>query len=275
MPKRMRRSSRPRAPLGTDCTVHTSSLNAKSGNRGLSLRGTCHTAIGLCRSIHLIRVGSEHDVNVGALRKWDFVAVGVNFVRFHIKLDEIGRSKAGRDGDVGCIATGSHEDSTEARIIVPGIEIDPLPVQEHLVPGAEVATTTQGLANVTNVARDITCWDIHATGESNGEVLEISANPNSFDENVGRGFCGSRGVVVKRDLVVHPIADRDGPLPARFLRSELIVSDRTKLVDLAIPARKQKLEDFGGKVIDRHLFCIGVLTNRGNPLPRRCSNRKA
>ena len=78
----------------------------------------------------------------------------------------------------------------------------------------------------------------------------------SMNTSVGR-FRRTRGVVVEGYLVVHPVADRDGALPARFLRSEFVVCNRTKLVDFTIPARKQKLENLGGEVIHAHLLCVG------------------
>ena len=93
---------------------------------GLGLRGACHTAIGLCGSIQLARHRGKGEVVVDFLRKWHLVAVGVYFVRFHAELHEIGRSKAGRDGDVCGVTTSGHQYSSEARVIVPGIEIDPL-----------------------------------------------------------------------------------------------------------------------------------------------------
>ena len=156
----------------------------KSSYPGLGLRGACHTAISLWGGIYLTRRGGRINGGTGALRKGNFIAVGVYFVRLHEELHKIGRSKASRDNNVRCIATGGHQDPAEARIIVPGIEIDPVPVQKHLVPGAEVAAATERLANVTYVAGDVSRRNIHATGESDSQVLEITADPDSFDKNV-------------------------------------------------------------------------------------------
>jgi hypothetical protein len=70
---------------------------------------------------------------------------------------------------------------------------------------------------------------------------------------------GRAAVVVKSDVVMHPIAEGYRPFPTVFGGSELAVGDSAELINLAIPARQEKPQNLGGKVLYEHLLCTGVL----------------
>jgi hypothetical protein len=68
-------------------------LFQESGHGGLGLCGTLHASIGLRGRICLAR---RSDLVIGrneALREWHLISVGIYFIGFDIKLDEIGRSE--------------------------------------------------------------------------------------------------------------------------------------------------------------------------------------
>jgi hypothetical protein len=90
------------------------------------------------------------------------------------------RTETCRDGNIGCIAARSNENSTEARVSVPRVKVDPSASKKDLIPGTEISGTAIRLTDVPDVAGDIARRDIHAARQCNGEVLEIAADPSPF-----------------------------------------------------------------------------------------------
>jgi hypothetical protein len=151
----------------------------------------------------------------------NFIAVRVYLIRFNVKLNEVSSTETCRDSNIGCVAAGSHENSTETRVIVPCVKVDPPAVKKNLVPGAKISGTAKRLTDIPDMAGDIACWNIHAASKCDGEVLEIAADASSLDEDIGGGFGRSCGVVVKGDLIMHPIADSYRAFPSGLGGSEL------------------------------------------------------
>jgi hypothetical protein len=189
----------------------------------------------------------------------NFIAVRVYLIRFNVKPNEVSSTETCRDGNIGCVPARSHENSTETRVIVPCVKVDPPAVKKNLVPGAEISGTAKRLTDIPDMAGDIACWNIHAASKCDGEVLEIAADASSLDEDIGGGFGRSRGVVVKGDLIMHPIADSYRAFPSGLGGSELAVGDSAELVDFAIPARQEKPQNLRGKILNRDLLCTGAL----------------
>src|ERR1700733_6841935 len=162
----------------------------------------------------------------------NFVALHVNLIRFNVEFDEVSGAETCCDGNIGCVAARSHQNSTEARVIVACVNVDPSAFKKNLIPGAEIPGTAKRLTDVPDVAGDIAGGNIQAAGKSDGEVLEIAADTNSLYEDIRGSFGRSRGVVIKGDLVMHPIADSYRPFPSALGGSELIVGDSAELVDL-------------------------------------------
>jgi hypothetical protein len=73
-----------------------------------------------------------------------------------------------------------------------------------------------------------------------GRCLETAADANSIDADIRGGLGRSRGVVVKSDLIMHPIADGYRAFPSSLGGSKLALGDSAELVDLAIPAWREK-----------------------------------
>jgi hypothetical protein len=142
---------------------------------------------------------------------------------------------------------------------VPRVKVDPSAFKKNLIPGAEISGTAKRLSDVPDVTGSIACWNIHAASQRDGDVLEITADTNSLNEDIRGSFGRSRGVVIKSDCVMHPIADGYRPCPSGFGGSELTVGDSAELVDFAIPARQEKPQNLGGKILYGHLLRAGVL----------------
>jgi hypothetical protein len=214
--------------------------DANSGGCRLGLRRARHAGIGLCRRIYLTLGGDRVASFEGVIWQRNSVAVRLYLVRFNVESDEVSGTEACSDGNISCVAARSHENSAEPRVIVARVKVDPSASKKNLIPGAEISGTAKWLTDVPDVAGNIAGWNIHATSECNGEMLEISADANSLDEDIRGGLGRSRGVVVKADTVMHPIADGHRAFPSRLGGSELIVGDGAELVDLPIPARQEE-----------------------------------
>jgi hypothetical protein len=74
----------------------------------------------------------------------NFVAVRVYLIRFNAEFDEVRGTETRRDGNIGCIAARSNENSSEARVIVPRVKVDPSAFKKNLIPGAEISGTLKG-----------------------------------------------------------------------------------------------------------------------------------
>jgi hypothetical protein len=161
-----------------------------------------------------------------ALRQWrrfqelpeagNFIAVHIDFVRLHVKLDQIRCAETRGDRHVDRVSSRRHEDPSEAWIIVACIEVHPLAFEKDLIPGAKIPGSTIRLADVADIARHVARWYIHATTKSNREVLKVSADADSLYEHVCRGFSRSGGVVVESYAFMDPIPEGDGALPPGF-----------------------------------------------------------
>jgi hypothetical protein len=163
---------------------------------------------------------------------WDAFAFGVEFERVDVEVGQVSGAEAGGEGDVGCVAAYSHEDSSEAAVIMASVEVNPFAVEEDLVPGAEVTGSAPRLTNVSYVACDVAGGNVVAAGEGDGQVLEVAANADALGEDVHSGLGGAGGVVIEGDALMYPVTDGDGALPAMRIGLEEIVGDGAELVDL-------------------------------------------
>jgi hypothetical protein len=130
----------------------------------------------------------------------NFIALRIYLIRFNVKLDQVSSAETCRDSNIGCVAACSHQNSTEARVIVPCIKVDPLAVKKNLIPGAEISGTAKRLEDVPDVTGNMAGWNIHAAGKCNGEVLEVAADTDSLDKDIRGSFGRSRGVLIKDHL---------------------------------------------------------------------------
>jgi hypothetical protein len=83
--------------------------------------------------------------------------------------------------------------ATEARVVVARIKVDPSAFKKDLIPCAEISRAAERLANISDIAGDIARWNIHAAGQGDRQMLKISADADSLDEDIRRGFGRSRG----------------------------------------------------------------------------------
>ena len=171
------------------------------------------------------------------MRQRNFVAISLDLIRFNVELDEVCGAETRRYRNISRVAARCHENSTEARVSVACVKVDPSASKKDLIPCAEISGAAKRLTDVPYVAGDIARWNIHAASKCNGEVLEVAADANSLDKDIRGGFGRSSCVVVKGDLFMHPIADGYRALPSALGGSELTVGNSAELVDLAISAR--------------------------------------
>jgi len=201
--------------------------------------------------------GRQGFLRLGGQRR-DTVTVGVQLVGIDVEVGQVSGAEAGGQGDICGVAADGHENSSEAAVVVASVEINPFAVEEDLVPGAEVTGSAPRLTNVSYVACDVAGGNVVAAGEGDGQVLEVAANADALGEDVHSGLGGAGGVVIEGDALMYPVTDGDGALPAMRIGLEEIVGDGAELVDLAVAAGEEELEDVGGKVVDDGLVGVGV-----------------
>ena len=111
-----------------------------------SLQGSC---LCLCGA-RLTIVGLSWGVDLGRLREglfflwlggrwWDPVARSVQLIGIYIETCKVSGAEAGGEGDVGCVASRRHQNSSKSAVVVASVQVDPFTVEEDLVPRAEVA----------------------------------------------------------------------------------------------------------------------------------------
>ena len=180
----------------------------------------------------------------------DGAEVGVDLIGFDVEAGKLGAAEASGDGDVGCVATGSHEDAADARVVVAGVHVPPAATEPDLIPGAEVAGAGEGDADVANVAGDVTRGDVHASREGDGEMLVVATDADAFGEDVHRGLGCARHLIVEDNFLVNPIADGGGEAPAGAEMAEEVLSDAAEAVDLAVAAGEEELQRVGREFLD-------------------------
>ena len=89
-------------------------------------------------------------------------------------------------------------------------------------------------------------------------MLEVAADANAFGEDIERGLDGAGAAVVKADVSVDPVADPDGACPAGRGVAEEVAGDERHLVDLAVAAAEEELQDFRWELFDRMLYGFGA-----------------
>src|SRR5260370_42281226 len=82
---------------------------------------------------------------------------------------------------------------------------------------------------------------------------EVAAHAASFTENIHRCLGGARVLIAEGDVVVHEIADRLHPAPARQRRTEYGPRRVRQTVGLAITAAEQEDQALVREVRDRLL----------------------
>src|SRR4029434_2401324 len=113
------------------------------------------------------------------------------------------------DGDVGGVAAAGDQHASDARGIVAGVEGVPMAVKVGLEPGGEIHRAIgRRHADVAQVAGAVTCGDVHAATEGDGEVRVITANAGPLLESLPGRLAGARVLVAKCDIPVDEIADR-------------------------------------------------------------------
>src|SRR4029450_8074110 len=118
------------------------------------------------------------------------------------------------DGGVGGVATAGNQDASDARDIIAGVEGVPMAVKVGLEPGGEIHRAIgRRHADVAEIAGAVTCGDVHAATESDGEVCVITANAGPLVESPP-GSLGARVLVDQCDMQVDVVADcLDAPHP--------------------------------------------------------------
>ena len=98
-------------------------------------------------------------------------------------------------GDVGGVAAARHHDAPDPRLIVPGVEGMPAPVEKDFEPGGKVhRRRIRGHADVAEIAGAVARRHVHGAAERRGEMGEIAADADAFaqpSDAVRRGFAAA------------------------------------------------------------------------------------
>ena len=116
----------------------------KSRGGRLCLGGARHTGIGLRGCVYPTLCGDRVVSFGGMMWQRNFIAVRVYLIRFNAEFDEVRGPETRRDGNIGCVAARSNENSTEARVSVPRVKVDPSAFKKNLILGAEISGTLKG-----------------------------------------------------------------------------------------------------------------------------------
>src|SRR5947207_2496872 len=98
---------------------------------------------------------------------------------------------------------------------MPRVERPPASIQESLEPRAEIHWTRHWRdADVPQIARDISSWNVQRPAERDGEMLEVAADAYPFRVDVERRprLTGLR--ITERHLVVNPVTNGLNPRPS-------------------------------------------------------------
>ena len=113
------------------------------------------------------------------------------------------------DRDISRVATAGDQHPADARRVVPSVKGPPMTAKIYLEPGSEIHRAVWGrYANVAQVAGAVTCRNVHAAAECDGEVREITADAGPLIESLPGRLRGARMLVVKLDMPMDKVADR-------------------------------------------------------------------
>src|SRR5687768_11509054 len=157
--------------------------------------------------------------------------------RGDLEVGQGARAEIGGDRYIGRIPPPRHQDASDPRLVVPGVECVPLTRKIHLEPSAEVHRRRIGRnTDVAEIAGAVACRNIHATAKRDGKVREIPADAQTLVVSVP---CRSRGagVLVSEDKpLVNVITDRLNTRPSWLRRGEQRPSQIRQAIGIAIAA---------------------------------------
>src|SRR5580658_1011229 len=100
-------------------------------------------------------------------------------------------------------------------MVVPGVEREPAPVEEHLEPGAKIhRRRIGGNTDVAQVSGAIAGGDVHAPAQGHREVGKIPADSDPFRVAFRRGAVAPGVMITELDPLVGIVANGLYPLPA-------------------------------------------------------------
>src|SRR5580704_1242000 len=139
-----------------------------------------------------------------------------NLVADNEEILQVGDSERRRQSNVGGVAPDSHENATDARRVVAGVEGPQAAGKIDFEPGGKVHRRRRKRdTNVAEVSGSVAGGNVERAAEGDGQMLVIAADALPFGEDVEGGF-RRPGILVSEDnLLVNPVADSLNARPAR------------------------------------------------------------
>ena len=177
---------------------------------------------------------------------------------------------------IGGIPPRRHEYTANPGLVVAGVEGPPTALEIDFKPRTEVHWKDHRDADIAQIASGIACRNVECAAKSDRKMLKVAAYADAFSEDVEGSLCGSRVLIVKRHLVVDPVANGLHSAPAGFDLPEQFKRDACESIHLAVPAIEQESEHFVRQIADGVLAGIpidlvqnsGVLNERGIKEPQ-------
>src|SRR5271166_4527215 len=177
----------------------------------------------------------------------------------NFKADQgIGPKRLG-NRDVSSVTSLSNQYTSNPWDVVTRIECVPTPANVGFEPSSEIPWGIWGRhAYVPQIAGAVSCRNVHAAAESNGQMRVVATNALALVEHVpGRLGC-ARVLVAKLNVIVDKIANRLNARPSGRLLLKELPRDIGQLVGFAIATAKKIHDRLCWQVLDR------VLGRRGH-----------
>src|SRR5207253_1831784 len=98
--------------------------------------------------------------------------------------------------------------AADPRGVVPRIERVPIAAKKNLEPGREIHwRRVWRHSDISQIARAVPRWDVHAAAERNREVGEVAAYAEAFVVGLQSCACRTRVLIVKGNVVVDIVAN--------------------------------------------------------------------
>ena len=174
------------------------------------------------------------------------------------KAAQVCPSKRSGHRHIGGIPPRRHEYAANPGLVVAGIECPPAAFEIDLEPRTEVHGKNDGDADIAQITRGVACRNVERAAKGNGKMLKVATYAHAFGEDIESSLCGSGMLIVKRHLVVDPVANSLHPAPAGCDLSEQFKRDARESIDLTVTTIEEELERFVRQIADGVLSSIPI-----------------
>src|SRR4029077_9294395 len=168
------------------------------------------------------------------------ITLGSDLIGPHFKADQGIGPKCLCNRDVSSVPSLSNQYTSNPWDVVARIECVPTAANVGFEPSSEIPRWIWGrYANVAQIAGTVSCRNVHAAAERNGQMRVVAANALALVEHVpGRLGC-ARVLIAKLNVIVDKIADRLNARPSGRLLLKELPGDIGQLVGFTIATAKK------------------------------------